>query len=74
MYRDGVRDDTLLDGVDCLLRAIPSELHRKYLGYNVWFYQDRPDGFPALQILWPDSQGRYPGQEGFEMEVMQPSL
>ncbi len=74
VYKDGFRDDTLLDGVDCLLRKIPPEAHRKYLGYNVWFYKDRPEGFPALQVLWPDSQGRYPGQEGFEMDAMQPPL
>ena len=74
VYRDGFRDDTLLDGVDCMLRKVPPALHRKYVGYCSWFYKDRPDGFEALQILWPDSQGRYPGQEGFEMDAMQPAL
>ena len=74
VYRDGFRDDTLLDGVDCMLRKVPPALHRKYLGYCSWFYKDRPDGFEALQILWPDSQGRYPDQAGFEMDAMPPAL
>jgi hypothetical protein len=34
---------------------------REHLGY-VWYY-DGPD-FPVVQMIWPDSKGRLPGEVG----------
>lgn len=74
VFRPELRDSALFEGKDCLPRTIPGTAHRKYMGLAVWFYRDTPGGFPALQILWPDDNGRFPGELGFVDGAMQPPL
>jgi hypothetical protein len=50
--------DDVLDDYLVHFRAVEKELYGEYLGYAQWFYNG--DGFPALQCVWPDSEGRYP--------------
>jgi hypothetical protein len=38
--------------------------HAAYLGWSRWFY--RGDGFPCLQIVWPDRAGLFPWEPGFD--------
>jgi hypothetical protein len=52
----------LLKGYDCTFRAIPLSQYREHLGWAIWFY-DGPE-FPALQLVWPDREGRWPWQDG----------
>jgi len=74
VYRAGSLDDTLLEGKDCKLQSIPEAAYRKYLGLAQWFYRESKSSFPALQILWPDENGKYPGQEGFSLAALQPVI
>ncbi|MBT9582270.1 DUF4262 domain-containing protein [bacterium] len=74
VFKADTRDDSLLEGNECLFRTVPSEAYRKYLGYAVWFYKDSPQSFPALQILWPDPDGKFPGEPGFSLGANQPTL
>lgn len=59
----GARLDEVIDGFQVEVRTLdPSLLH--FLGYARWFHGDRP--FEALQILWPDREGRFPGDPAMD--------
>ena len=74
VFRADARDSSLLEGNDCLIRSVLPGSYRQYLGMAVWFYRESPASFPALQILWPDPEGRFPGQPEFSMGPNQPLL
>jgi hypothetical protein len=53
----------VLDGYDVRFRAIAAETsYTEYLGYGCRHYGDR--AFPVLQLVWPDKQHRFPGDDG----------
>jgi hypothetical protein len=62
-FKDGDRVAGLIEGYDCVLKRMQRGTYRQYLGYALWFYQG--DEFEALQIVWPDMQGRYPWDPGY---------
>lgn len=64
----------VLEDYRCRLEFIKPEKHRAYLPYARWFY--RGDGFKAMQLCWPDSQGHYPSDPAFEQRLrpLQPYL
>jgi hypothetical protein len=43
---------------------VDAQWYSPFLGYAQWFYESE-DGFPVLQLVWPDEQGRYPWDEGY---------
>jgi hypothetical protein len=45
---------------------------RDYLGWSSWFYRHRD--FPCLQLVWPDRQGLFPWQPGFNEEFRDDQL
>ena len=51
------------------------EYYQNYLGYAGWFY-DMTWDFPALQLVWPDKQHKFPWEEGFnsDWKFKQPML
>lgn len=61
------RHEGLLQDYPVRFLAVPKAFYREYLGEAVWAYEG--DGFPALQLVWPDKQGRWPWdpavREGF---------
>ena len=54
----------LIEGLNCRFHSVSQCHHREYLGYCRWFY--RGDSFTAAQLLWPDTQGIFPDQTGFD--------
>lgn len=36
--------------------------YKEHLGYAIWFYDGHE--FPVLQLVWPDKNGRFPGEKG----------
>lgn len=68
-YLGGELSDDFLKGYACRLHQIPRESYPDYLGYARWLYSG--DDFPALQILWPDRAGRFPGEDDFAMAANQ---
>ena len=58
----GQTSDELLEGYSVMFRAIPPSQYREHLGWASWFY-DYAD-FPALQLVYPDRDGRWPWQSG----------
>jgi hypothetical protein len=59
--------DILIDSYKCKFSEIGVSRYQEYLGYGIWFYRSLPRPFPALQILWPDKSGKYPGEDGFDV-------
>jgi hypothetical protein len=57
-YTPGNDYDDILEGYDCTFRTVPRRQYKEYLGYARWYYQG--DDFPALQLVWPDREHRYP--------------
>jgi hypothetical protein len=69
MIRDGKRFPVgesvsgVLDSYDVRFRAVTAKAsYAEYLGYGCRHYGDRV--FPVLQLLWPDKQHRFPGDDG----------
>jgi len=56
--------DDILDDYSCRFVTVDPQWYAAFLGYAQWFYESA-DGFPALQLVWPDKGGRYPWDDGF---------
>lgn len=73
-FHDGDETTDVLENCACTFRAVRPERYREHFGCAMWFYKET--GFPALQCVWPDNQGRYPWnqrcQEG--IRKLQPAL
>jgi hypothetical protein len=56
----GVPFAGVVEGFDVQLRPVRApDSYRQHLGYAIWFHGGRE--FPVLQLMWPDKQGRFPG-------------
>jgi hypothetical protein len=55
-----------VDGREVIFKRIAASHYRDYLGCANWFYRTWPNGFPALQCVWPDLKGVLPHEPGFE--------
>jgi Domain of unknown function (DUF4262) len=65
-YVDGdISSDILVNCKVCFVE-VPLELYGKYLGTAIWFYRKSPRPFPCLQLVWPDRDGRFPWETGFD--------
>jgi hypothetical protein len=62
----GERYSDFVDGRQVLFRPIHPTQYREYLGCAMWFYKPLDAPFPALQCIWPDLQGRFPHEAGFD--------
>lgn len=63
-FFSGQRLSGLLENGDCLISAVHPGHHREYLGTACWFSGGCAN-VQALQILWPDRTGLFPGDAGF---------
>lgn len=52
--------EDVFEDFDCTFRRVAARHFAAYLPRALWYY-DR-FAFPALQLVWPDSSGRYPWQ------------
>ena len=57
-YAAGQSYDDILEGYSCTFRPVPRRHYDAYLGSAQWYYEG--DDFPALQLIWPDREQRYP--------------
>lgn len=57
----GSQNDGLIQSVTVRFFEVPKPQYRDYLGEAVWAYEN--DDFPAVQLVWPDKQGRWPWEE-----------
>lgn len=54
------------DGREVLFRPIHQTQFHEYLGCANWFYRRSDIRFAAFQCVWPDPNGRFPHEDGFE--------
>lgn len=52
------------DRSDVEFRSVASHRFKEYLGYAMWFYRRWSGGFPAMQCVYPDIEGRFPDEAG----------
>ncbi|MEW2355395.1 DUF4262 domain-containing protein [Spirillospora sp. NPDC029432] len=60
-YGDGDTSGDVLEGFNVQFRAIPKDLMTSSLVQASVFYRERE--FAALQLVWPDRGGNFPGGE-----------
>lgn len=73
LFRDAKREKPLVVGKPmgdvfgnqpaCLF-PVAKRFYAEYLGWSRWFYGG--DDFPCLQIVWPDREGMFPWEAGFD--------
>lgn len=56
-----------LQGYSIQFVELAKEFYQNYLGYAGWFY-NRSFDFPALQLVWPDKQQKFPWEEDFNSD------
>ena len=66
-FAHGSASDALVQSDCCRFAGIRVARSQDFLGYGIWFYQSLREPFPALQILWPDKAGRFPGDRGYDV-------
>jgi hypothetical protein len=70
--KDGVtfsastRSDAILEGYDVAYASVSPSAANGWLPLAAWYYEDRP--WDVLQLLWPDRDGRFPGEDGYDDE------
>jgi hypothetical protein len=75
--RDGAdltkgRHADLLGNVDCELRPVDARWVKHLMNWANWYY-GRTD-YPVLQVVYPDLENRFPGEEGFDSRFAQPLM
>lgn len=61
-FEDGQLDDGVLEGYNVRFKALPPAGRPLNVARNYF----ELDELPALQVLWPDSNGVFPDEDGFE--------
>ncbi|HBO37552.1 MAG TPA: DUF4262 domain-containing protein [Pasteurellaceae bacterium] len=47
------------------------EHYGEYLGYANWYYGSMSKPYPVLQMVWPDREGKYPWEPGYDQSFLQ---
>lgn len=70
----GVRTDAAFAILPAYLFPVAKKHYANYLGWSRWFYGG--DDFPCLHVVWPDRDGVFPWEHGFDAEFRadQPDL
>ena len=73
-FKAGDSTDKLLVDYEVTFRAVPTPQLVAHFGWAIWFYEDGE--FPALQLVYPDRDHRWPWQDGVSpsFRVKQPVL
>jgi hypothetical protein len=66
------RHAELLGEVECEFRPVASKWIKHLMHKTVRYYEDVD--FPVLQVIYPDLENRFPGEEGFNEYFAQPLL
>ena len=60
----GERTNQLFANLPAYALPVAKRFYPDYLGWSRWFYGN--DDFPCLQIVWPDREGLFPWETGFD--------
>lgn len=55
-----------IDGFEVEMVPIDISFYEEYLGYATWFYRSLPQPYPAMQCIWPDGNGIFPLESGYD--------
>lgn len=66
------RHHDLVGKVDCEFRPVDPKWVKQLMGWAVWYYGG--EDFPVLQAVYPDSQNRFPEDQGFDKSFEQPLM
>ena len=70
----GDRSDDFVEGYEVAFLAVRPDWYASFLGYAQWFHGSSA-GFPVLQLVWPDRDGRFPWEPGCTLDpAAQPLL
>jgi len=73
LYRDAVagvpltigkRTNGVFGNLPAYVFTVSKRFYENHLGWNRWFYAG--DEFPCVQIVWPDREGVFPWEQGFD--------
>jgi len=53
--------EMIIPGERCFFVDVLRRHHHDYVAFAIWYYRKRE--FPLYQIVWPDTEGRYPWHE-----------
>ncbi|MFT3685466.1 MAG: DUF4262 domain-containing protein [Phycisphaerales bacterium] len=77
-FTAGIKHNHVLEGYPCESRLVHESQHPEYLGYAIWHHRHFGKLGPlrAVQCVWPDRDGRFPGEPGCDAnaERDQPDL
>ncbi len=62
--KQGVKTDQVFGNLPAYVFPVAKRYYRDFLGWNRWLYAG--DNFPCVQIVWPDRDGIFPWQSGFD--------
>ena len=65
IYYDGATDNEIAN-MPSRFRRVDVCHFRDYLGYAEWFYRNLDHQFPALRLVWPDRDGLFPEEDGYD--------
>jgi hypothetical protein len=73
-FEDGQKYGDLLPSYPCAFRRVNPAHYHGLLHYAIWYYES--SHFPVLQLVWPDKDGLFPWDVGFDERFRndQPSL
>ena len=61
-FEAGTESEVFLEGYPVTFRPVPEDRQWPYFGFARWFYDG--GAFPALQLVFPDREHRWPWQDG----------
>jgi hypothetical protein len=70
----GERLSNVFANTEAVFLPVAKTFYRDYLGWSRWFYGG--DDWPCVQLVWPDGEGAFPWEAGFEARLAgsQPNL
>lgn len=58
------------EGLSVAFVPVDLEHYGEYLGYANWYYGAMEKPFPAIQMVWPDREGKYPWESGYDKRYL----
>ena len=63
-FKHGDSSDEIFEGVNVMFMEVQPSFYSYYLGTAIWFYKSRSSSFPVLQVVWPDTDHKFPWEKG----------
>jgi hypothetical protein len=63
-FKSGTNYSGFLEGFEIQFLDVNQESYSDYFGYAGWYYKNEFD-FPALQLVWPDKESKWPWENDF---------